>query len=206
MLLLDVIELVHWFDCLVNTNQKIKREKKDRLRARAKLQADGKPLPNVKPMLVKCGFNHITSLIEANTAKLVLIAHDVDPIELVLWMPTLCVKKDIPFAIIRGKSRLGTLVNKKSASCVALCGVNPGDDKQFQSIREDCHKLYNERFNYLKKKVGAKIQGIKTRHKIAKGRRFREAEAKKRREAQEGQGKEKKEKDKEKEMEEVPTE
>jgi len=176
-----------------------KREKRDRLRAKAKLQAEGKPLPNTKPVLVKCGFNHVTNLIEANTAKLVLIAHDVDPIELVLWMPTLCVKKDIPFAIMRGKSRLGTLVHKKSASCVALCGVNPEDEKQFAAITKDCHTLYNERFNFLKKKVGAKIQGIKTRHKIAKRRRFRESEAKKRKEAQEGQGKEKKEK-------EIPTE
>lgn len=107
-----------------------RKEKKERLRAKAKAQADKKPLEGTKPILVKSGFNHVTDLIEAGRAKLVLIAHDVDPIELVLWMPTLCVKKNIPFAIIRGKSRLGVLVNKKTASCVALCDVRPEDEKK----------------------------------------------------------------------------
>ena len=36
---------------------------------------------------IKYGLNHITTLIEQKKAKLVIIAHDVDPIELVLWMP-----------------------------------------------------------------------------------------------------------------------
>jgi len=166
-----------------------RKEKKGRLQAAGKIQADKKPLLTEKPILVKSGFNHVTDLIEAGRAKLVLIAHDVDPIELVLWMPTLCVKKNIPFAIIRGKSRLGTLVNKKTASCVALCDVRPEDQKKFEEITKDCSEQYNSRFNYLKRKVGPKILGIKTRHKIAKRRRFREAEAKKRKEAQEGEGK-----------------
>jgi len=167
-----------------------RKEKKDRLRAKAKEQAEQKPLKNEKPFLVKFGFNHVTELIEAGRAKLVLIAHDVDPIELVMWMPTLCVKKDIPFAIFRGKSRLGALVHQKTASCLALCDVRPGDQKVFDEIVKDCRAQYNDRFNYLKKRVGQKIMGVKTRHKIAKRRRYREAEAKKRRAAQQGETKE----------------
>jgi len=169
-----------------------RKEKRDRQRANAKLQADKQPVDAPKPVLVKYGFNHVTNLIEAGRAKLVLIANDVDPIELVLWMPTLCVKKDVAFCIIRGKSRLGTLVNKKTASCVALCESRPEDEKAFQAIVKDCHEQYNTKFNYLKKKVGAKVLGIKTRHKIAKRRRYRELEAKKRKEAQEGETKDKK--------------
>jgi len=164
-----------------------KKAKRQRLRSKAKVQADQKPLETTKPVLVKFGFNHVTDLIEAGRAKLVLIAHDVDPIELVLWMPTLCVKKDIPFAIVRGKARLGTLVHKKTASCVALCDVRPEDEKLFKEIAEDSHTQFNKRFNYLKRKIGPKLMGIKTRHKIAKKRRFRESEAKKRKEAQEGE-------------------
>jgi len=136
-----------------------RKEKKERLRAKAKAQADKKPLEGTKPILVKSGFNHVTDLIEAGRAKLVLIAHDVDPIELVLWMPTLCVKKNIPFAIIRGKSRLGVLVNKKTASCVALCDVRPEDEKKFSEIVKDCSEQYNARFNYLKKKNRTKDFG-----------------------------------------------
>jgi len=158
-----------------------------RLRSQAKVQADKKPLDTPKPILVKFGFNHVTDLIEAGRAKLVLIAHDVDPIEVVLWMPTLCVKKDIPFAIIRGKARLGALVGKKTAACAALCDVRPEDEKVFKEIADDCHTQYNKRFNYLKKKIGPKIMGIKTRHSIAKRRRYREEETRKRKEAQEGE-------------------
>jgi large subunit ribosomal protein L7Ae len=39
-------------------------------------QADAK-----KPKFVKMGINHVTSLVESKKAKLVVIAHDVDPIE-----------------------------------------------------------------------------------------------------------------------------
>ena len=34
-----------------------------------------------KPYFVKCGINHVTKLIESHRAQLVVIAHDVDPIE-----------------------------------------------------------------------------------------------------------------------------
>ena len=36
-------------------------------------------------------------------AKLVVIAHDIDPIELVVWLPSLCRKINIPYAITKGK-------------------------------------------------------------------------------------------------------
>ena len=34
-----------------------------------------------KPVTVKYGLNHVTALIEAKKASLVVIAHDVDPVE-----------------------------------------------------------------------------------------------------------------------------
>ena len=36
-----------------------------------------------------------------------VIAHDVDPIELVIWLPALCRKMGIPYCIVKGKARLG---------------------------------------------------------------------------------------------------
>lgn len=44
-----------------------------------------------------------------NKAQLVVIAHDVDPIELVVWLPALCRKMEIPYCIVKGKSRLGSV-------------------------------------------------------------------------------------------------
>merc|ERR1712063_97818 len=83
----------------------------------------GQEVKTKKPQVIKYGLNHVTTLIENKQAKLVVIAHDVDPIELVCWLPTLCRKKEVPYCIIKGKSRLGQIVHKKTASCVALTSV-----------------------------------------------------------------------------------
>ena len=66
----------------------------------------------------------MTTLVERGAAKLVCIAHDVDPIELVLWLPQLCRRKNVPFLFVKGKAALGKLVHKKTATCVAVTDVN----------------------------------------------------------------------------------
>lgn len=45
-----------------------------------------------------------------NKAQLVVIAHDVDPIELVVWLPALCRKMEVPYCIVKGKARLGAVI------------------------------------------------------------------------------------------------
>ena len=52
-------------------------------------------------MVVKYGLNHVTQLVESGKAQLVVIAHDVDPIELVIWLPALCKKQGIPYCIVK---------------------------------------------------------------------------------------------------------
>ena len=57
-------------------------EKKQRLKAAAQKKADGEGISaGKKPITVKYGINHVTNLIEQKKAQLVVIAHDVDPIE-----------------------------------------------------------------------------------------------------------------------------
>jgi large subunit ribosomal protein L7Ae len=63
--------------------------------------------------MLKFGLNHVTTLIEQKKAKLVVIAHDVDPIELVLWMPHLCRSMEVPYCFVKGKARLGVLTGQK---------------------------------------------------------------------------------------------
>merc|ERR1712138_390455 len=96
----------------------------------AESQEKGKQVESKKPLMLKYGLNHVTSLIESKQAKLVVIAHDVDPLEMVIWLPALCRKKDVPYCIIKGKSRLGQLVHKKTASCIALTSVSKEDQKE----------------------------------------------------------------------------
>merc|ERR1719191_651080 len=89
----------------------------------AQQKKDGQEVKTKKPQVLKYGLDHVTKLIEDKQAKLVVIAHDVDPIELICWLPALCRKKDVPYCIIKSKARLGKLVHKKTASCVALTTV-----------------------------------------------------------------------------------
>eukprot|EP01083_Nonionella_stella_P066552 175317_1 len=167
-----------------NYSPESSKQKQNRLRAMAKLQAEGKPIPSEKKNTIKYGFNHVTNLIESGRAKLVLIAHDVDPIELVIWMPALCVKKNIPFVIFKSKARLGALVHQKTASCIALCETNPGDANDFKQLSRKAKQSFNGRYNALKKNWGKRVLGQKTRHRIDKRKRVRKAEQARRKAAQ----------------------
>ncbi|KAK2504712.1 hypothetical protein MC885_015488 [Smutsia gigantea] len=68
-----------------------KQEKKQRLLARAEKKAAGKgDVPTKRPPVLRAGVNTVTTLVENKKAQLVVIAHDVDPIELVIFLPALC--------------------------------------------------------------------------------------------------------------------
>merc|ERR1712118_296187 len=76
------------FRLLNNLKPETKTEKKERLAEQAEKVAAGGKAAAKKPVAVKMGMNHVTSLIEKK-AKLVVIAHDVDPIGVIVWLPSL---------------------------------------------------------------------------------------------------------------------
>jgi hypothetical protein len=71
------------------------------LKVEAEARAAGKEAEKKKPIVVKYGLNHITTLVEQGKAQMVVIAHDVDPIELVVWLPALCRKMGVPYCIVK---------------------------------------------------------------------------------------------------------
>lgn len=114
---LDSAEALPLFKLLSKYVPETAKEKKARLVAAAAAKKEGKEaVAGGKPMVIKYGLNHITYLVEQKKAKLVVIASDVDPIELVLWLPALCRKMDVPYVIVNNKGRLGALVHKKTVS------------------------------------------------------------------------------------------
>jgi len=117
-----------------------------------------------KPRFLKYGLNHVTHLVEHKKARLVVIAHDVDPIELVVWLPTLCRKLDVPFVIVKGKSRLGHLVHKKSTSVIAVTDVRKEDQAKLDGIISSAKSL----FATPPKKWGGGIVGPKAKEVIRK--------------------------------------
>ena len=81
-------------------------------------------------------------------AQLVVIAHDVDPIELVVWLPALCRKMNVPYAIVKGKARLGAVVHKKTATALALTTVKNEDKVEFSKLVESVKANFNDRCAY----------------------------------------------------------
>merc|ERR1719327_1553282 len=140
-----------------------KAAKKERLLAEAAAQEKGQTVDKKKPVVIKYGLNHVTQLIEAGKAQLVVIAHDVDPIELVLWLPTLCKKMDVPYCIVKGKSRLGQLVHQKNAAALCLTSVKSEDQREFGKIVEAARSSFNDG---ARVQWGGGIMGAKNRHKM----------------------------------------
>ncbi|OBA19394.1 L30e-like protein [Metschnikowia bicuspidata var. bicuspidata NRRL YB-4993] len=145
-------------------------EKKDRLTKEAAAIAEGKKAFDVsaKPVVVKYGLNHVVSLIENKKAKLVLIANDVDPIELVIFLPALCRKMGVPYAIVKGKARLGTLVHKKTSSVAALTEVAAADEADLAKLVSTINANFIEKYEDSRKHWGGGIMGKKHNDKVIK--------------------------------------
>ena len=56
---------------------------------------------------LKRGVNEATKAIERATAKLIIIAEDVTPPEIVAYLPILCDEKKIPYIFVPTKKELG---------------------------------------------------------------------------------------------------
>ena len=78
---LDKNNATQLFKLLNKYRPETKVEKKSRLTATAEATAAGKKVETKKPVVVKYGINHITALVENKKAQMVVIANDVDPIE-----------------------------------------------------------------------------------------------------------------------------
>ena len=57
---------------------------------------------------IKKGTNETTKAVERGTAKLVVVAKDVNPKEIIMHLPALCEEKDIPLVPVNSREELGT--------------------------------------------------------------------------------------------------
>lgn len=136
-----------------------KAQKKDRLRD----MAGSKATDNKAPTVLKFGINHVTDLVENKKAKLVIIAHDVDPVELVCWLPALCRKKDVAYCVVKSKSRLGQFVGQKTCAAVAITGVKSEDKKDLDVLCESFKSAFNDN-KEIQRRWGGGIMGMKSQH------------------------------------------
>jgi len=123
-----------------------KQEKKVRLEQKAADLAGGKKSDeSKKPFFVKSGLNHVIGLVENKKANLVIIADDVDPIELVVFLPALCRKMGIPYVIVKGKARLGAVVGRKTSSVLAFGEVKSEDKAELAKLVSAIKSNYTDK-------------------------------------------------------------
>merc|ERR1712216_913976 len=156
---LDKQTATNLFKLLKKYKPETAAEKKERLKSMAD---SGKTEAGKKPTVVKFGLNHVTALVEKKKAQLVVIAHDVDPLELVLWLPALCRKMDIPYCIVKGKARLGQVVHKKTATALAFTSIKNEDRHEFSQLVTAIRANYNDKSDEIRRTWGGGIMGLKS--------------------------------------------
>jgi len=164
----DKATAVQLFKFLNKYRPETKKAKKQRLLKVAADQAKNQSVDLKAPLAVKYGFNNVVGAIESKKAKLVVIAHDVNPIELVVYIPTLCKKMNIPYCIVKSKSRLGTLVYRKSCTSVAIIDVNKDDKNELVNLQSIFTESFNKNLELRKQWGGGRLPN---KHNEAKRKR-----------------------------------
>jgi len=167
---LDKNTATQLFKLLNKYRPETKQEKKARLEATAAATAENKEKEKdtKKPLFVKYGLNHIVALIEAKKASLVIIGHDVDPIELVVFLPALCRKMGVPYVIVKGKARLGTVVHKKTAAVVALQDVKSEDQRELATLVSAAKANFSDKYEEQRRQWGGGVRGNKSTQMLKK--------------------------------------
>ena len=78
---------------------------------------------------VKKGTNEVTKTAERGTAKLVVIAKDVNPQEIIMHLPVLCEEKEIPCVTVPSREDLGVAAGL-DVSTGAVAIVQEGEAKE----------------------------------------------------------------------------
>ncbi|RLG60697.1 50S ribosomal protein L7ae [Candidatus Geothermarchaeota archaeon] len=78
---------------------------------------------------VKRGTNETTKAVERGQAKIVFIAKDVDPPEIVAHLPLLCKEKKVPYMFVPSKAELGSAAGLEVAAA-SVCIIDPGEGKK----------------------------------------------------------------------------
>jgi len=87
---------------------------------------------------IKKGTNETTKACERGLAKLVIIAEDVDPPEIVAHLPILCDEKKIPYVYVPSKKKLGEMAGIEVQAASAAI-IEPGEAEPL--VREIVEKV-----------------------------------------------------------------
>lgn len=77
---------------------------------------------------IKKGANEVTKVVERGIAKLVLVAENTNPPEIIMHLEPLCKEKNVPFVKVSTKEELGTAAGL-SVATTAVAIMNEGEAK-----------------------------------------------------------------------------
>jgi large subunit ribosomal protein L7Ae len=81
------------------------------------------------------GMNEVTKSIERSLAKLVIMAEDVSPPEILFHIPLLCEEKSIPYGYVSTKKELGNSARiNVASSAIVIENVGTGNDRALDDI------------------------------------------------------------------------
>jgi len=170
----EVLGLMHKYRPETKTGKML------RLKKQAEEQAAGKDgaLAKKETHLLQ-GINRVVTAVTQKKAKLVVMAHDVDPIEVVLYLPALCRKMGIPYCIMKSKARLGALVRRKNCAAVCLTDVDGADKNTLAKVIETVKGHFNDRYDDVRKTWGGGALSAKAAARKLKLENLKIAEQKK---------------------------
>ncbi len=93
---------------------------------------------------IRKGTNETTKSVDRGQAKLVAIALDVDPPEIVMHLPALCEEKGVPYVYVSSKQRLGNSCGIQVQAASAAI-IEPGEGAELlKEIVEAVKQLVNK--------------------------------------------------------------
>ena len=99
-------------------------------------------IAETKDSKIRKGMNECTKSIERGQAKLVLMAEDVSPPEILYHVPLLCEEKKIPYGYLSSKKNLGKAVNiNVGSSAIAIENVGSGNEGILNDIIKQLEAL-----------------------------------------------------------------
>ena len=91
---------------------------------------------------IRRGMNEVTKSIERVQAKIVIMAEDVSPPEILYHVPLLCEEKNVPYAYLSTKKNLGKAVNiNVGSSSIAVEKVGSGNEHILDNILKQISEL-----------------------------------------------------------------
>lgn len=98
---------------------------------------------NISEKYIQHGLRKVVNSIRKGKALFVIISHDVNPIEIIIWLPFLCKKYKIPFSMVSNKKVLGSKFGLPQSSCAVILKYH---QSPFLGNTEDIFKWFGLNF------------------------------------------------------------